>query len=471
MYSPTLSIYDDLKNGDYQAPSIYLAALKNRIANPDVETVRQRLQKVLQREDIAEIVLVEQNEDDDGIRIVLRAEDDDDSEDDEPTFFPFEIKFINDFDADEWSYETAEYRNRNLLEDERVEMYQTPQLIECVTYFNPHWGLTHWLVQLAVLDAVGGECYALQDLVASTFLSGTWLAEMAETHTPPSLECAYVMHAITPDDPENGTYWLHTHGLLKFGLPELEMLCVKQSQLSACQGILTTTATRLFAEPESWYQDETMLVAHNEQGDIAVHLLAWQDALQHNLFAAKKAGLFGLFAAKKDEGFSGDLSERTEGDIHTEPSMVILPDVDGKMAHWADLTEILNEDNHMMLLLPNMETARMYYLAAEKLPAFTRCFQRFAPEEGVWGYMMKIACTSPSTETTEHMWFMVQDLNDENVTAELVNQPFEIPELQAGESYTLPLEDVTDWCIYSSPLQMRIAPDDVYRLKRYLQAN
>lgn len=460
MYHPSLSIYDDVKNGDYQAPSIYFAALKNRIASPNAETVRQRLQKVLQRDDVAEIVLVEENADDDSIRIVLRAADEDDAEDDEPTFFPFEIKFINDFDSDEWSYEAAEYRNRNLLEDERVEMHQTPQLIECTTYFNPHWGLTHWLVQLAVLDAVAGECYALQDLVAATFLSGTWLAEMAETHTPPSLECAYVIHAITPDDPENGTYWLHTHGLLKFGQPELEMLCVKREQLSACQGILTTTAARLFAEPEAWYQDETMLVAHNAQGGVAVHLLAWQDALQHDLFAAKKVGLF-----------SGDLSDRPEGDIHTEPSMVILPDVDGKMAYWADLAEMLHEDNHMMLLLPNMETARMYYLAAEKLPMFARCLKRFSPEQGVWGYMMKIACTSPSTEATEHMWFVVQDLDDENVTAELVNQPFEIPELQAGESYTLPLDDVSDWCIYSSPLQARITPDDVYRLKRYLQAN
>lgn len=459
MYSPSLSIYEDLKNGDYQAPSIYLAALKNRIVNPTVEIVRERVQKVLQREDVAEIVAVEEAEEGE-IHIILRVEDDDGAND-EPIFFMFSVKFLDNVHPEEWSYEAVNYRNRNLLEDERVEMHQTTQLMECFTYFDGDWGQTHWLLQLAVMDAVAGECYAVQDLVAATFLSGTWLAEMAETYTPPSLECAYVIHAITPEDSENGDYWLHTHGLLKFGLPELEILRVKQSHLSACQNIMTSMANALMDNGVLWQEDDgVILLGRHEHGDLSVRLMAWQDALAHTLFDVTKTGFF-----------SGDLSERSEGDIHTEPSMVILADTNGKMTHLADLGDILSEDNHMMMLLPNQETKRMYYLAAEKLPVLARCMKRFAPEKGVWGYMMKIACTSPSTEETEHMWFIVESMDDESVTAELVNAPFFIPEMQNGEVYTLPLENVTDWCIYSSPLQARIAPDDVFRLKRYLRAN
>lgn len=459
MYSPNLTVYEDLKNGEYQAPSIYLAALKNRIAHPNVETVHERIQKVLQRDDVAEIVAVEEAEDGE-IHIVLRAEDNDDGANDEPVFFMFSVKFLDNDTPDEWSYAAADFRNRNLLEDERVEMHQATQLLECFTYFDENWGQTHWLLQLAVIDALAGECYALQDLVAATFLSGTWLAEMAETYTPPSLECAYVIHAITPEDQENGDYWLHTHGLLKFGLPELEILRAKQPHLSACQNIITSMANVLMDNGTLWYTDEPFVLARHEHGDLAIHMLAWQDALADDLFDVPKVGFF-----------SGDLSERPEGDIHTEPSMVILADVNGSKTHLSDLGDILSENNHMMFLLPNQETARMYYLAAEKLPVLARCMQRFAPEQGVWGYMMKIACTSPSTEETEHMWFVVQNMDNENVIAELVNEPFAIPEMQSGETYTLPVADVTDWCIYSSPLQARIAPDDVFRLKRYLSAN
>ncbi|MDO4434434.1 MAG: DUF4026 domain-containing protein [Alysiella sp.] len=456
MYNPSLPIYDDLKNGAYQAPSIYLAALKNHITKPTVDMVRERVQKVLQRADVSDVVLVEETEDGE-IRIVLSSQDDDE---DEPTFFMFSVKFLANENPEEWSDEAAAFRDRNLLADERMEMHQATQLLECLTYLDSDWGQTNWLLQLAVIDAVAGECYAVQDLVASTFLSGTWLAEMAQTHTPPSLECAYVIHAITPEDAENGDYWLHTHGLLKFGLPELEILCVKQPHLSVGQNIITSMANILLYNGTLWHEDEAFTLARHEHGELAIRMMSWQDALTHDLFDPQKVG-----------AFSGDLNDRPEGDIHTEPSMVLLADVDGKMTHFADLGDILHEDNHMMFMLPNQETARMYYQAAEKLPILAQCMKRFAPEQGVWGYMMKIACHSPSTEETEHMWFVVEKMDDENVTAKLVNDPFAIPEMHSGNTYTLPLADVSDWCIYSSPLKARIAPDDVFRLRRYLNAN
>lgn len=66
-----LSIYEDLKNGDYQAPSIYLAAMKTPLANPTPAVVRERLEKILQRADVDEIVAVEADDDSDFIHIVI----------------------------------------------------------------------------------------------------------------------------------------------------------------------------------------------------------------------------------------------------------------------------------------------------------------------------------------------------------------------------------------------------------------
>ena len=66
-----LSIYEDLKNGDYQAPSIYLAAMKTPLANPTPAVVRERLEKILQRADVDEILAVEADDDSDFIHIVI----------------------------------------------------------------------------------------------------------------------------------------------------------------------------------------------------------------------------------------------------------------------------------------------------------------------------------------------------------------------------------------------------------------
>lgn len=468
-YSPNLSIYDELKNHEYSAPSIYLAAMKNRLPRFDAQTIEERLQKILTRGDIDEIVAVDKldQEHDGSFMVVLRVVDEDEDGEEIVKHFMFQLTLHENNAPDEWAYEAADYRNRNLLEDERLEMHQAAQILECLTYLDDDWGQTHVLLQYAVMDAVAGECYALQDIVASQFLSGTWLAEMAQSLVPPSPDSYYVIHVITSDDNPNDI-WMHTHGLLKFGLPELEALRVRREQISTVQQIIISLANCLLDNEEIWQTNEAFTIAQTEQQIIDVRLMAWQDALKSDALAPMKKGFF----KQKAIPFSGDLSEREEGDIHTEPSMVILADVNGKIINFSELGDLLNEEkNHMMSMMPTSETMRMFYQAEEKLPLFTSCLKRHPPEQGQWGYMMKIRCESPSTEAAEHMWFTVHSIDGNNVTATLENAPFNIPEMQAGERYTLPLENAVDWQIYSTPLQARIAPNDAYRLRRYLNAN
>ena len=456
--------YEELKKGDYQAPSIYLAAIKERIATPDIAAIRRRGEKVLQRDDVDEILAVEEGED--GFtNIVLRSLDED--EPDNELLSLFRIRIYDNDEPEAWSYEAADYRNRNLLEDERSEMQQATQILECFTYFDADFAQSQWMLQFAVIDAIAGSCYALQDMVSGQFFSGTWLAEMAQTYTPPSLEMAYVLHVIAPEDASRADFWMHTHGLLKFSLPELEIMRASRNNLETYQGIINSVSQILLDNPEIWHEDEAILCANTEAGELSVRLMPWQQALRSDLLAPMKKGLF----KQKIERFSGDLGEREEDDIHTEPSLVIFGDRDGQAVHLSDFGAAVEEGSHIMLMLPNSETWRMYCLAKEKLPLFSGCLKRHPPEEGVWGYMMKIRCESPSTEATEHMWFVVQSISGDEVVAELVNEPFDIPEMRSGESYTLPLDDVTDWCIYSTPLQARITPDNVFRLRRYLDAN
>lgn len=136
--------YEELKKGDYQAPSIYLAAIKERIATPDIAAIRRRVEKVLQRDDVDDILSIE--EDEDGFtNIVLRGVDEDELDNELVSLF--RIRIYDNDEPEAWSYEAADYRNRNLLEDERSEMHSGE------SYTLPLDDVTDWCIYSTFLQA------------------------------------------------------------------------------------------------------------------------------------------------------------------------------------------------------------------------------------------------------------------------------------------------------------------------------
>lgn len=124
--------YEELKKGDYQAPSIYLAA------------IRRRVEKVLQRDDVDDILSIE--EDEDGFtNIVLRSVDEDELDNELVSLF--RIRIYDNDEPEAWSYEAADYRNRNLLEDERSEMHSGE------SYTLPLDDVTDWCIYSTPLQA------------------------------------------------------------------------------------------------------------------------------------------------------------------------------------------------------------------------------------------------------------------------------------------------------------------------------
>ena len=450
-----LTDYQELSQGEYQAPSIYVAAVKNYVEYPTVELIRGRLEKVLLRADVTEILEVSKEEDG-AFKVALAGEE---------SAFLFRIEFQDNQHAEDWSYESAEYRNRNLLEDERIEMHLAPQTVECLTYLNLENPQQDVMVQLAVLDAVAGECYAVLDAVSSFIFGGTWLAEMALSYTPHNPDISYIIHAISPaDENAENDYWLHTHGLLKYGLPELEILRGNRDSLYIYQAIIQTLAVQLIDKPQNWLEDK-LLVAHSQDTSIFISMKPWQQAVDSDLLV-QKTGFF----RKKAMPFNGDINDRD--DIHSQPAMVLFANIDDQVKPITDYGKLLSDDSHIMNYLPDSETERMSALAQEKLPILQQCFRLNPPAENQeWGYIMKFMCESEQTEACEHMWFELLEIGENEAKAQLMNDPFDIPEMQKDEIYTLPLTQMTDWIIYSQPLESQITPDTVFNLRRYLNRN
>lgn len=442
--------YQQLQNKEFQHPSVYTAAAKFYVECPTCELLENRLQKVLLRDDIEEILEVKQNEDL-SFHVALASKGE--------KVYLFRIQFDNNVEQSDWAYEVAEYRKRYLLEDERIEMNLTPQTVECLCYLDLSDPQQDTLIQLAVLDAIARECYAVVDQISSVIFGGTWLAEMAISYSPPNPDVNYIIHAVMPDEPDEN-YWLHTHGLLKYGLPELEVLQVKPNTMYICQNLLQTLALLFIYNPETWQEDK-LWVARTENEDIWVSLQPWQQAITSK-FLVKKKGFF----RKKVLPFSGDIRDRDDG-LHALPSMVLFGNINEQICALNDYGEMLDDDTHIVRPIPNNETARMSALAQEKFPLYRQCFDVNPPQEG-WQYAIKFACISEQTGATEHMWFDVLGFDGEHIQAKLNNTPFEIPEMQGGEVYRLSIEQITDWIIYSAPLEASITPDSVFELRRYL---
>ena len=442
--------YQQLKDQEFQLPSVYSAAVKQYVEYPTCELLENRLQKVLLRDDVEQILQVTQNEDQ-SFKVALAG--------DEMSYL-FRIEFKHNLHPDAWSYEAAEYRQRYLLEDERMEMQQSPQIVECLAYLDLNAPQQDTMIQLAVLDAVAGECYAVVDEISSVFFGGTWLAEMAISYTPPNPEVNYIIHAVSPETPEEG-YWLHTHGLLKYGLPELEILQVKQNNIYICQYLIQTLALQLIDNPELWLEEKCCL-ARSEQEEIWVRFMPWQQAITSDLLVKKK----GLFR-KKVLPFNGDTRDRDD-EMHDAPSIVLFANINDQVCALNDYGDTLDDETHIVRALPNSETIRMSALAQEKFALYQQCFQANPPEVDKWHYIIKFACTSEQTGATEHMWFEVLSIEDKGIQAKLANTPFEIPEMQMDEIYFMPSEQITDWIIYSTPLKTAITPDSVFELRRYL---
>ena len=448
-----IPVYQQLSEGEYQTPSIYIAAVKKYTDFPTENLLRQRLEKVILRQDICEILEV-RKEENGSFKIVLTGNE-------EETFL-YHITFNDNTDSDEWHYDSANYRNRNLLEDERLEMHLAPQTVECFTFLNLENPYADLMIQFAVLDAIAGECYALVDGISALFFSGAWLAEMATSYTPPNPNIHYTIHAVSPENPDDANYWLHTHGLLKFGLPELEILNGRKEALYVYETLLNGLATQLLNDPKHWLEDE-LLVAYSQDREIWIKLLPWQEAVISDLLIEKKG-----FFRKTVVPFNGDMTDRQAP--HDEPSMVLFASINNQLRPLNDYGATL-EGDHCMVMLPDAETERMSTVAREKLNLFTQCFKRYPPQEEQWGYIMKFACTSEQTEATEHMWFDVLELDDKQAKVKLINQPYNIPEMQEGEIYDLSLENLTYWVIYSAPMQTQIDPDSAFELRRFLNRN
>lgn len=297
--------------------------------------------------------------------------------------------------------------------------------------------------QLKLVSALVPDAVAVLDDSAEKMLSGKWVRFAASSDVYPAPKYIYTIQAISGDEDD---VWLHTHGLKRCGIPELEILNSSKQYYGEHGRIIETLASRMLEEPAQ--QGEPVFLARlTEDIDVVTTFIDWKDALK--------------FMPKN---ILGGEEDRKEG--HNEDTCVVFAYANfedfqqHKLSHVAIYDDVLEENP--LYMFTARETERMKNLAIERIDYMVKAFEDKANK-----IIAKIGIEvdeefKDGDIENEHIWFEINDISGDSVTAILTQDPYYVKDMKKGSIATYGFDKITDWVVYTpnGPL----TPDDVYMM-------
>lgn len=356
----------------------------------------------------------------------------------------------------------GDYSFGNSIDNESLEIATSqPYFLGTIMHFGEN-SLESFHLQLKIMNAIVPDASLCIDFMSLRLLASQWLAMTAKSPTPPSPSYLYTIHGVYDDkEPENPTYWFHTHGLHRCGMVELEMVGIKQ-YAEQMYTLLNMVVTKFLTHPAK--EKETFMIGYDGMG-IDLCWLRWEEALQD--FAPDMLG---------------GLNERAEeNNIHAEPVGVLYAVQDKNMVSPEIYGKTLADNP--IYYISTEETLRMSSLAKERFNFFKQVFEKEGPKpekksllgklfkskeekQPEWGFIVKLGLDVDDAESSssekEHLWYDVLAIDGDNITGRLMNQPYWISGLNEGDVRTYPSEMLTDWMIYGP--EKNYTSDTIYEL-------
>lgn len=308
--------------------------------------------------------------------------------------------------------------------------------------------LESYHLQLKIIHTIFPETLAVLDYSSEKIISGAWLSYAAQSQVPPSPRYLFTTQAVY----QGNDVWLHTHGLNRCGLMELEVPGSTKDTSQSHYQVLETIASRLIDEPEALENEGVMYVARlcNNQPLMATWV-PWPKTIP----LIKKGCLGGIENRNEESGHNG----YTGGIfVYQTPD-----DMDNKKYSHLSVYDKLLEKNPMFMLT-NEETARQKALAIERVEYMKKAFQNGAKVVLLKVGLMVDEEHREETNEREHIWFELKSIAEDTFTAKLTQEPYMVSNMHEGDMGTYPYSDITDWVVFTE--KERISPDDIYLLNR-----
>ncbi len=265
---------------------------------------------------------------------------------------------------------------------------------------------------------------AVFDEPAAVVRSGRDVRALAAAESPPGPEALYAVHV---SDGETGA-WVHTHGLERLGLPELEIWGVDDADVAAAEALLHGVVGALQG---GVVPDESGVISAGH--DLSLRLMSLDDALR-DLPAE-------IVASRREH-------EADEDGDHHGPRLV-LADVALAEPPTAALDRVAES---AAFYKPRSEARRRRRIAEERFGVFGQLFAM--KRKAGWRFLAQLGFPTKGGEGTEHLWFAVDELKPGRLRGACLNAPAGVDHVRQGDEGWYGLEQLTDWLV--------VAPDGVY---------
>lgn len=310
--------------------------------------------------------------------------------------------------------------------------------------------LRSYHAQLKLLDIMLPDKLAVLDDSAEKLLSPMWVSLAAASEIDPSPNYLFTVQAVGGGE-EDGEVWLHTHGLNRCGLPELEIINSNAAHYQDHYQVIANTASRLLDGTKPPMHGEGLYIGRlPEDNVLVITLLPWREAV-----------------ARYADDQLGGKADRKENHNGNTCGIYVYPtekDYQQGCCQEVSVFDAILADNPMYWL-SDRETDRMKALAIERLSYMKRAFHA-----GDCKILIKVGLEideeyRSDQNSKEHIWFELLELDaeDKGFTAKLTQEPYYISALHEGDEGHYCDEEITDWIIFTP--EYRISPDDVYLME------
>lgn len=298
-------------------------------------------------------------------------------------------------------------------------------------------------LQLKLVVAMMPRLLAIMDESAERLVSGHWATLAAESSIVPGPNSLFTVQAVSD---ESGEVWLHTHGLNRCGLYELEIVGSDSENCNNHYSVISTLASHLLDDENNPLTPRSgaYIGMLNDGRPLVATYVPWVESVTEY----DKPKLGGVDC--RQDGHNG----------HTALVFLYLSEKDekrGKLSKVSVYNKAFGENP--IFFISTQETQRMSALARERF--------------GLVRYMSKKSCDiilkiglrtdeGNTADDYEHIWFKLLEVENDRFRAQLLQEPYRVSGMHEGDEGWYTIDDVTDWVIYLEDFS--VMPDTAYLL-------
>lgn len=337
------------------------------------------------------------------------------------------------------------YFNNNFQfsDSDKEKILNANESITIFMKYNSDYDVCYHL-QLKIAFCVAPDMVGLLDESAEKLLPAKWVIHTANTKTLPNPKALFNVHAVCGD---NDKVWLHTHGLCRCGISELEVLESDSKNSKNHYNLISTYAVYLLDKhKKKEKEDNGSYIGRLINGlPVVVTSVNWTEGINEY----KKLDLGGVKDRKNGHNTSSNvifLYTSEEDEKNHKLSKVSIYD-----SLWGD---------NPIFFISDEETLRMKMLAMETFSYINKAFKNKDNQ-----ILIKVGLPVNEEEGLgdfEHIWFELLDIKGKKFKAKLTQEPYGKCDIHTGDEANFTVDDVTDWIIYTK--KYAVTPNDVYLL-------